>query len=915
MAKKLTDAFLKTYQSYKETDQYDEAYKWEAYKYWSEVWNWQAEDKIAMLKACFKKDIAENLWRSRNYYPVKMLIGFIKVLGNEKPIAMINNLFDENIDLTERILEFKSTSKDLLKEYNLIENTQNKQSYMGDRFGSLLLSLQYPSKYAYYKYGVFKSFMNTINETRVKMGDDENYQYFMHAINEMVAEIKEYPIIYKRYQDELVQKEVYDDPGLMLLAQDMMYVNFQIERKAKNEKLLESTYDESINYYILGSKYGENYDVDIFPEMKAHNVISTGFAGDYNLQEFIGSGEEKIKLFLEEKGEKRNAITCLKKFVNIKPGDRVAIKGSGAPRGKKAYLSIIAIAEVIDEGMFYTHSSEVLGHKISVKWLETDIFREYELGYGSTLHKLSKREEIESLFYGSDRHNFNHAKDKTRQKKPLQKFPCNQILYGPPGTGKTYETITRALEILGVDYSSEDREKTVKLYNSHVQNKDIAFITFHQSMGYEDFIEGIKPVFADDDGNEVVDSGSSNLQYSVKPGIFMKMCAEAAYDNFKQYQVETKVTFDQLYDRYISDLKKKIDAGEPKRILTKRGFPILLERINRNDSIITIYDGEGTPSQTRPKRKEHLRILYSKIDSVEELNTVKEIGPIIGTRGGMSSYYAVFKDLKNFEKTLDKSTIDSDEEVEDTKDIISNFKAGQYNDVSFDDSSPRKVLIIDEINRGNVSSIFGELITLLEEDKRIGSVNQITTALPYSPEASFGVPKNLFIIGTMNTADRSVEALDTALRRRFTFIEKMPDPAIIDSSGNPGKSEVSGIKLSQVLETINTRIEALVDRDHTIGHSYFLNIQNANDLLDTFKNKIIPLLQEYFYNDYYKLLLVLGRGFVREVKNENTQSLFAIENVEVDFADNRYELNSLDDGFKIIEAIEILLNQSKNEND
>ena len=166
------------------------------------------------------------------------------------------------------------------------------------------------------------------------------------------------------------------------------------------------------------------------------------------------------------------------------------------------------------------------------------------------------------------------------------------------------------------------------------------------------------------------------------------------------------------------------------------------------------------------------------------------------------------------------------------------------------------VLIIDEINRGNVSQIFGELITLLEEDKRLGNEAELKVKMPYS-QTEFGVPKNLYIIGTMNTADRSVEALDSALRRRFCFTEMMPRPELL-------KQEIDGIKLKEVLEIINKRIVVLKDREHQIGHSYFMKVLDVPSLKMVFKNNIIPLLQEYFYGNYECIRLILGDSFVKQ---------------------------------------------------
>lgn len=172
------------------------------------------------------------------------------------------------------------------------------------------------------------------------------------------------------------------------------------------------------------------------------------------------------------------------------------------------------------------------------------------------------------------------------------------------------------------------------------------------------------------------------------------------------------------------------------------------------------------------------------------------------------------------------------------------------------------VLVIDEINRGNVSSIFGELITLIEPSKRTGRPEALEVVLPYSKER-FNVPSNVYIIGTMNTADRSIESLDTALRRRFCFKEMMPIPKLIASEGK-SKGLVDGIDLVKLLQKMNERIEKLIDKDHKIGHSYFLDVKSVKDLELTFKNSVIPLLEEYFFGDFGKIGLVLGSSFIQK---------------------------------------------------
>ena len=176
------------------------------------------------------------------------------------------------------------------------------------------------------------------------------------------------------------------------------------------------------------------------------------------------------------------------------------------------------------------------------------------------------------------------------------------------------------------------------------------------------------------------------------------------------------------------------------------------------------------------------------------------------------------------------------------------------------------VLIIDEINRGNIAKIFGELITLVEPSKRLGGDDATTAKLPYSGE-EFGVPNNLYIIGTMNTADRSIALLDTALRRRFEFVEMMPEPELVSD-------DIESVNCQKLLKAMNKRITVLLDREHQIGHSYFLDVEDIEGLKKAFQNNVIPLLQEYFYDHWEKIDLTLNRnGFVKDETIEDSSLL------------------------------------------
>ena len=197
------------------------------------------------------------------------------------------------------------------------------------------------------------------------------------------------------------------------------------------------------------------------------------------------------------------------------------------------------------------------------------------------------------------------------------------------------------------------------------------------------------------------------------------------------------------------------------------------------------------------------------------------------------------------------------------------------------EQAPKYLLVIDEINRANIAKVFGELITLIEDDKRLGRANELKVRLPYSGH-QFGVPPNLYIIGTMNTADRSIALLDLALRRRFSFCELMPNPSLL--------KPVVGIDLVAVLSRLNDRVSLLLDRDHQIGHSYFMNVKNEADLYFEWYHRVVPLLQEYFYNDGERLHAVLGNGFVRKIEHGDLSPELS-ELLDTDSP--RYELKTL----------------------
>ncbi|EDP8159102.1 AAA domain-containing protein [Campylobacter jejuni] len=431
----------------------------------------------------------------------------------------------------------------------------------------------------------------------------------------------------------------------------------------------------------------------------------------------------------------------------------------------------------------------------------------------------------------------------------------NQILYGSPGTGKTYHTIDKALEILGENLESRDEKKAK--FDEYVKNGQIVFTTFHQSYGYEEFVEGIKPSLNSDE--------NSQINYKVKDGIFKKLCKKALEN---RDDIES-------FNFYINDLKEKTkeDANNPEKYF----------QLPNTKYSIQYRGGKTFRIKFDDMSKNHKDYPVS-IDNIEKLYKTSNIDEIYNS--------AYVKAILNYLKSQGlKDYKEKDEKI-----------------------NLPYIIIIDEINRGNVSKIFGELITLIEPSKRLGNEEALELTLPYSGE-KFGVPKNVYIIGTMNTADRSITSLDTALRRRFEFIEMMPDVSKLSM-------DCEGINLQELLKAINTRIEYLLDREKTIGHAFFVSVENLEDLKKVFQNKIIPLLQEYFYNDYALINAVLNdNGMIFEDKKDD-KYLQKIKNLDsVNSERSIYNIASFDD--KIWDKIEIyqaiyndeIANKLKNENE
>lgn len=445
-------------------------------------------------------------------------------------------------------------------------------------------------------------------------------------------------------------------------------------------------------------------------------------------------------------------------------------------------------------------------------------------------------------FIPTNQVNINNNLNNTNNPKNI---PLNQILYGAPGVGKTYNTINIALKILGEDFSTQTneiytRKAMQERFKDYVKNGQIVFTTFHQSYGYEEFVEGIRPDFDNDE-----------LRYVIADGVFKDLCKKAK-QNYINYSTPNELDFDKLIN-YFAEYVKSEFLDQNKEFLLEKGVNI--------HSIFYDKDGEcrsfklgGTIQSDQRLITDIIKRDYEEF-KIGNIKSYKDIKPKLESKsihhGNAGYYFMLYKKLFEFEK----------------KDDYKNQK---------EDLKPY-IIIIDEINRGNISKIFGELITLIEPSKRLGNAEELEVVLPYSKER-FSVPNNVYIIGTMNTADRSITTLDTALRRRFEFKKIMPTSSFLSS-------DCDGVNLQELLNKMNERIECLIGDEKLIGHSYFMDINSIDELKAVFKKKILPLLEEYFYNDYSQIKSVLNdNGMIKTKRVLNTDTLYLSDDFsEVDF--------------------------------
>ncbi len=485
-------------------------------------------------------------------------------------------------------------------------------------------------------------------------------------------------------------------------------------------------------------------------------------------------------------------------------------------------------------------------------------------------------------------------------------IPLNQILYGPPGTGKTHATIEETLRILDPAYlqlHKDDSKKLKERFDALLAAEQARFVTFHQSFSYEDFVEGLRATTNDD----------KQPEYVIEPGVFKRLCDDARTQgvqpdagirsNPRIWKISINGSGQSQTKSYcISHGEARIGWGETGD----------LREPERNDYYKSLGIGDqGTLAYFAEDMAQGdiLLVLHS-------VDTFAAVGVVTGdyryddtTPAGIRDDYQHVRSVTWLYRDLELSILPLNDNKQFTLKTVYPIDRFTWGDLlAYLEQSgavpvkqhavvgERKphVLIIDEINRGNISRIFGELITLIEPSKRVGEHDAMSVVLPYSKKP-FSVPSNVYLIGTMNTADRSLAGLDIALRRRFTFKEMPPLPELLDDIA------VEGVNIGQMLRRMNERIEVLLDRDHCLGHAYFMRLRDQPALRELgfiFRQQILPLLQEYFFEDWERIAWVLNdhnkepeQAFVQKA-SANLASLFGATVAEnLQNMDRRWRIN------------------------
>lgn len=771
-------------------------------------------------------------------------------LANKKPNelkGLFKSLFDENVSINNRVKSFNEGTLELYRSIG-----ENLQHHQDERTIGAYLTFYNPDKYTFYKFSFYKKLCELLS---IKLASkNEKFGHYLDLVNgfirDYIEEDQELIDLVKSYVP------LYDGTNHLLLAQDILYqmldksesVNYWLYSPGENASKWDEFYEEGImalGWDDLGDldNYKTKKDIqirlqeiekvestkqnDTAANYEFHKVIKEGdiIFVKKGVGELLGYGEVVSDYFYDTNREsfqkcrsvdwklKGNwkvdfnlpvkTLTDVTKYPTkdsnySKYYERLLAIMEGKARYKnyeKAFKEWLKIRIPNDSGTkgSYIKAIELLNKKIEFNIYESNDISKLETLYYNLLKvqkvKNNKYWDENTPSYG-ERGFYSSSviayidfhKQLNNNSMSTYNATLNQILYGPPGTGKTYNTVLEAAKIISGN-GAISYDEALQVFNDNLNNQ-IEFITFHQNYSYEDFIQGLRP----DTEN------GKDLSFEKKDGVF-KRIADRALKNLEASNnpKSAKKDFDIVFQELIQPLNDG-DVNELEIKMKKSSFYIT----EVGEKSIEFRKNIGDSNHTL---------------SINTLRKMYERGENDIILGGLQPYYNPILEL-----ILVKG-----------KSELTKVSRKNY------------VIIIDEINRANISRVFGELITLIEEDKRSHGKIPMRVTLPSGD--SFIVPSNLYIIGTMNTADKSISLLDIALRRRFEFVPMYPNTLI------------EGVNSPTVLETINAEIIKRKGHDFTIGHAYFMGEEYTLD--KTINNKVIPLLLEYFMNDEKEVATIL----------------------------------------------------------
>ena len=750
---------------------------------------------------------------------------YLNVVSQERLVGMLRLLFDESVNLDER---FDSFDLELNKDYDLYVAPRKRSGWLT----ALLLTARHPQKYIFFRYRLVKF-------AKSELGYD---------IDESGSRGKRY-VAYLEMQSFVKDKlaTAWNRPTDLIDAHSFLWIESGRSEKQQTSKPNE----EKKIWKIAPGPRAQHWTL-----FRERECIAIAFLGDQDFRSFIDTNA--VKQALLNSGQTSGSATAIWRFTDrMTPGDIVV-----ANRGID---TVVGIGTILSDYIAPNDPSNPspdpeYRHTRQVKWVITeplnfskrlfvqqtvgrvfaDDWQTIKQGYLSKYPNLNDSfAELEGkIDIGREdtppiHQPFLQLSEKERELIALSAKTRNIILYGPPGTGKTY-LVSKFAE----HFIQPQLKEPISAENQ--RTRTLQGLTWWQATALAMSLDGKTSFTVPELLSTETLSNFAALRKAAKVGnsVWVQLQTHTAPE------IKT-VKYSNRQQPYLFDKNAQSQWS-----LTTAGKEYVEENLSEELRQLKAPDANKTEASDFFEF-----VTFHQSFAYEEF--IEGLKPVVVDDGSLS--YIVRAGV--------------------FKDIAARAEAAWR---KHGDSAPKYLLIIDEINRANIAKVFGELITLIEDDKRLGAKNKLEVRLPYS-EDKFGVPPNLYIVGTMNTADRSIALLDLALRRRFSFVEVTPDPSLL--------KVVRGLDLRTVLTKLNARIELLLDRDHRIGHSYLM-VKNVADLHFAWFRRVVPLLQEYFYNDSERLYALLGDGFMKKIEIEGLSSELA-ELVDTDSP--RFELKMLNE--------------------